>query len=110
MPQGALPLHLGFLRRLKWWVWFTEVIHPSDLQVTLGWAGVIGFGGALASIGFRYVTSGLHKLLTGRNTPGLVESFMELPGWARLTIPAVGGLCAGLVLYFGMRWRGGVTT
>ncbi|HEX4667218.1 MAG TPA: ClcB-like voltage-gated chloride channel protein [Chthoniobacterales bacterium] len=109
-PEGAPPLRLGSLRRLKWWVWFTEVIHPSDLQVTLAWAGVIGFGGALTSIGFRYVTSELHKLMTGSSTPGLVESFMELSWWARLTIPAVGGLLAGLVLYFGMRWRGGVTT
>jgi CIC family chloride channel protein len=109
-PDGALPLRLGFVRRLKWWVWFTEVIHPSDLQVTLAWAGVIGFGGALTSIAFRYVTSELHKLLTGSNTPGLMESFLALSWWARLTIPALGGLLAGLVLYFGMRWRGGVTT
>jgi chloride channel protein, CIC family len=109
-PRGALPLRLDFVRRLKWWVWFTEVIHPSDLQVTLAWAGVIGFGGALTSIGFRYLTSELHKLMTGSSTPGLVESFTALSWWARLTIPAIGGLLAGLVLFFGMRWRGGVTT
>jgi CIC family chloride channel protein len=109
-PHDALPLRLGFLRRLKWWVWFTEVIHPSDLQVTLGWAGVIGFGGAITSIGFRYVTSELHKLMTGNTAPGLVESFVGVSWWHRLAIPAVGGLLAGLVLYLGMRWRGGVTT
>ena len=109
-PEGALPLHLGFLRRLKWWVWFKEVAHPSDLQITLGWAGVIGFGGALTSIGFRYLTSALHKLMTGSSTPGLVESFMALSWWARLTIPAIGGFLAGLVLFFGTRWRGRVTT
>jgi len=108
--QGALPLRLGFLRRLKWWVWFTEVIRPSDLQVTLAWAGVIGFGGALTSIGFRYATGELHKFLTGSLAPGLVESFMGISWWHRLIIPAVGGLFAGLVLYLGMRWRGGVTT
>jgi CIC family chloride channel protein len=110
MPHGALPLRLGFLRRLKWWVWFTEVIRPSDLQVTLGWAGVIGFGGVLTSIGFRYITSGLQKLMTGSTAAGLIESFMGIPWWHRLVIPAVGGLLAGLVLYLGMRWRGGVTT
>jgi chloride channel protein, CIC family len=107
-PHGAL--HLGFLRRLKWWVWFTEVAQPSDLQLTLAWAGIIGFGGALTSIGFRYATSVLHKVMTGSTTPGLVESFTALSWWARLTIPAVGGLLAGFVLYFGMRWRGDVTT
>ena len=109
-PDGALPLRLGFLRRLKWWVWFTEVIHPGDLQITLAWAGVIGFGGALTSIGFRFLTSELHKFITGSSTPGLVESFIALSWWQRLTIPAIGGLLAGLVLFFGMRWRGGVTT
>lgn len=109
-PAGANPLRLGVLRRLKWWVWFREVIHPSDLQVTLVWAGLIGGGGALTSIAFRSATSVLHKLLTGSRAPGLVESFAALPWWARLTVPAVGGLLAGLVLYFGGRWRGGVTT
>ena len=108
--EGALPLHLGFLRRLKWWVWFTEVIRPSDLQVTLFWAGLIGFGGALTSIGFRYLTSELHKVLTGSAASGMVESFMEVSWPVRLTIPAVGGLLAGLALFFGMRWRGQVTT
>ena len=109
-PAGANPLRLGVLRRLKWWVWFREVIHPSDLQVTLVWAGLIGCGGALTSIGFRAATSALHKLLTGSRAPGYVESFAALPWWARLTVPALGGLLAGLVLYFGGRWRGGVTT
>lgn len=109
-PGGALPLRLGVLRRFKWWVWFTEVAQPSDLQMTLAWAGIIGFGGAVTSIGFRYATSLLHKLMTGGQGPGLVESFASLPWWARLTIPAVGGLLAGAVLHFGMRWGGGVTT
>lgn len=109
-PHGALPLRLDFLRRLKWWVWFSEVVHLSDLQITLAWAGIIGFGGALTSIAFRYATSVLHKIMTGSTTPGLVESFMALSWWARLTIPAIGGLLAGAVLHFGMRWRGSVTT
>jgi CIC family chloride channel protein len=109
-PEGAPSLHLGFLRRLKWWVWFKEIAHPSDLQITLAWAGAIGCGGALTSIGFRYLTSELHKLMTGSATPGLVESFIALSWWQRLTIPAIGGFLAGLVLYLGMRWHGGVTT
>ncbi len=108
--EGAPALRAGSLRRLKWWVWFKDVAHPSDLQITLAWAGLIGAGGALTSIGFRYITSELHKLMTGSATPGLVESFVALSWSARLTIPAIGGLLAGLVLYLGMRWHGGVTT
>jgi chloride channel protein, CIC family len=109
-PEGALQAQAGVVRRLRWWVWFKEVIHPSDLQITLGWAGVIGFGGALTSIAFRDAASSLHKLLTGSKIPGLVESFVALSWWERLIVPAIGGLLAGLVLFFGMRWRGGVTT
>lgn len=107
--SDALPRQ-EVLRQLKWWVWFRDVVHPSDLQITLAWAGAIGFGGALTSIAFRYLTSWLHKLMTGSDENGLVESFAALPWWARLTIPAMGGFLAGLVLYLGMRWRGGVTT
>ena len=109
-PEGASRVESCVVLRLKWWVWFKEVIHPSDLQITLAWAGVIGFGGALTSIAFRSATSALHKLMTGSQTPGLVESFLALSWWERLTIPAIGGFAAGLVLYFGARWRGGVTT
>jgi len=104
------PVQAGVVRRLRWWVWFKEVIHPSDLQITLAWAGVIGFLGALTSLAFRGATSSLHKLLTGSKTAGLVESFIALSWWERLTIPAIGGFLAGLVLFFGARWRGGVTT
>jgi chloride channel protein, CIC family len=103
-------LSLGSIRRLRFWVWFRERAQPSDLQVTLFWAGVVGFCGAICSIAFRYATSGVHKLLTGSSTPGLVESFAHLPPLFRLVIPGLGGLIAGGVLYFGRRFHGEVVT
>lgn len=48
--------------------------------------------------------------MTGSTTPGLVESFMALAWWERLIVPAIGGLLAGVVLFVGTRWHGGVTT
>ena len=113
MEEGAIEsgrLSLGSIRRLRFWVWFRERAQPSDLQVTLFWAGVVGFCGAICSIAFRYATSGVHKLLTGSSTPGLAESFAHLPPLLRLLIPAVGGLVAGGVLYFGRRFHGEVVT
>ena len=98
------------LRNLKLWVWFQEHTRPTDLQITLFWAGVIGFCGGLSSIAFRAATSGLHKILTGSSAPGLVETFEALPPWRRVAVPAIGGLLAGAVLYFGTRLRGRVTT
>ncbi len=85
-------LNLQTLRRLKFWIWFEEWTRPTELQVTLIWAGVIGFCGAACSIAYRVATTFVHKILTSSNAPGLVESFAELPLWGRLLIPAIGGL------------------
>lgn len=101
---------ISSLRQIKLWIWFKEIAHPSDLQVTLFWSGVIGFSGAVCSIAFRYATSITHKILTGSSAPGLVESFGHLPVWRRVVIPALGGLLAGAVISLGARWRGQVTT
>ena len=82
---------------------------PWQITPGLGWSNQ--FGGALTSIAFRGAQPAAStKLLTGSKAPGLVESFVALSWWERLTVPAIGGLFAGLVLYFGARWRGGVTT
>ena len=101
---------LPSFRRLKLLVWFAERMHPTELQGTLIWAGLIGFGGAITSIAFRFATNIAHKVLTGNSASGYVESFAQLPPSLRLVIPALGGLVAGAVMYFGMRWRGPVTT
>ena len=107
--QSTNPKPQSF-RRLKFWVWFLERAKPTELQVTLIWAGLVGFGGALCSIAFRVATTGLHKILTGSSEPGLVESFSHLSPLLRFMVPAIGGLLAGAVIEFGMHWHGRVTT
>lgn len=92
------------------WVWFQERAQPSDLQITIIWAGIIGFFGALSSIVFRGATTAVHRIFTGSAGPGLVESFQHLPPLARLIIPAIGGLIAGAIIQFGTRLHGRVTT
>jgi len=84
------------------WVWFTELVALSELQITLIWAGLIGFLGALASVGFRDLTQWVQWLLT-QHTGSLVESFTQLPVWQRLLLPIAGGLLAGVTLSFGQR-------
>jgi CIC family chloride channel protein len=110
--SSAEPKRLIFLplRRLKFWMWFKEKAQPSDLQLTLLWAGIVGFCGAICSIGFRFATGAVHKLLTGSPAPHLSESFAHLPPWMRLIVPGMGGLIAGAILQFGMRWHGQLTT
>jgi CIC family chloride channel protein len=97
-------------RRLKFLVWFKERAHPTDLQITLFWAGIIGFGGAVCSVGFRFLTGVIHKAMTGNSASGFVESFAQLRPWWRFLIPGIGGLIAGLIMYFGVRWRSKVPT
>lgn len=101
---------LGAFRRLKFWVWFRERAQPTDLQVTLFWSGIIGFCGAVCSIAFRVATRILHNALTGSSAPGFAESFSHLPPLLRIIIPSVGGLTAGAVIHFGLRWQGEVIT
>ena len=104
------PAKAESLRRLKFWVWFQERAHPSDLQVTLIWAGIIGFCGGLSSIAFRGATGVVHKFFTGSSESSLAESFEHLSPPFRLLIPALGGLIAGAIIQFGTRLHGRVTT
>ncbi len=105
-----IPLRPVWLRGLKFWVWLTDVIHPDEFQVTLFWAGVIGFAGALSSLGFRALAALTHAALTGDPTPRMVESFEHLPLWQRLVTPVVGGLVAGLIIFLGRRFHRHVAT
>ncbi|MEO7933032.1 MAG: ClcB-like voltage-gated chloride channel protein [Chthoniobacterales bacterium] len=103
------PAQAGDLRRLKLWAWFSELVRPNELQVNLFWAGIIGFLGAVLSVGFRQLTQVVHWLFT-RSDGGYVETFAHLIWWQRLLVPALGGLLAGLALYFGTRLKAGKTS
>jgi CIC family chloride channel protein len=63
--------------------------------------GLLGGGAALL---LRWAaTEAPHLLLPGSD---LVQGVALAPPAARLTIPAAGGLLAGLVLALGLRWTG----
>ncbi len=90
------------LRLLRWRVWLAERLQPTEWQMTLAWAALAGFMGALASLFFAACAEGVHQVLTN-SSAGVVESMRLLPWWARLLVPAAGGLLAGLVLMLGKR-------
>ncbi len=106
-PKQQAALSLGTLRRLRFWTWLHR---PTELQVTLLWAGIIGFCGAACSIIYRVGTTFVHKILTQSPAPGLVESFSQMPPAWRLLVPAIGGLIAGAIMQFGARFHGQITT
>jgi chloride channel protein, CIC family len=99
-PTRTLSPLLRLLLRLKFWV--VDHLRLSERQLTLIWAALIGVLGALASESFRKASELLHYVATGSSS-GIISSFTKLPWWQRLTVPTVGGLLAGLTLWFGNR-------
>ncbi len=99
-PAGLLMRRL--LRLLRWRVWIQEKLQPTEWQVTLVWAAVAGFLGALASIAFTMLTERVHDWF-GNSSLGVVDSMARLPWWGCLLVPTLGGACAGLILMFGQR-------
>jgi len=98
------PTTLSLELRLR--VWIAEIIRPNELQVTLFWAGVIGFTGALSSVGFRRLSEFVHRLFTQQpiTITGYVEGARYMSPWHRVLVPVAGGLLAGATLFFGTQW------
>ncbi|MEO8287036.1 MAG: ClcB-like voltage-gated chloride channel protein [Chloroflexota bacterium] len=78
---------------------------PEGYLILL-WAAFAGVVGALATLLFRYGISALQWLLVGNNG-SLVEIAESLPWYARLGLPAVGGLVAGGLLVLAHRYGEG---
>lgn len=99
-PTGVILRRLLWL--LRWRVWIQEKLQPTEWQVTLAWAAVAGFLGALTSILFLSLTEGVHSWF-GDSRLGVVDSMARLPWWGCLLVPTAGGACAGAILMFGQR-------
>ena len=87
---------------LKVRLWLSEKLRSVELQITLFWAGVVGFLGGMASILFRHALEGVQFLLT-RKEGSLALLGDQFPPWERFLLPTVGGLLAGVALHFGTR-------
>jgi chloride channel protein, CIC family len=75
-------------------------IWHEDLANIVFWAALIGICGALSSVAFREAARLLERLLTGQSQGGLVHAASELAWWHRAVIPVIGGVIAGLLLYY----------
>jgi CIC family chloride channel protein len=100
VTDPAAVLMRRMLRLLRWRVWIQERLQPSEWQVTLLWAALAGFLGAISSIIFTTLTERVHDWLVNSNL-GVVESMARLPWWGCLLVPTLGGALAGAVLVFG---------
>ncbi len=101
-PRKRLSGMSATLKQLRWHVWVREKLRPSDWQLMLLRSALAGILGALSSLAFKILTESVHELFT-HSTGGVVESMRQLPWWATLTVPALGGLIAGFILLLGKR-------
>ncbi len=99
-PAGVLLRRLQ--RLLRWRVWIQEKLQPTEWQITLLWAALAGFLGALASLVFRALAEDVPGLFSDSSLD-IVESMRLLPWWGCILIPTAGGAVAGLILVLGRR-------
>jgi H+/Cl- antiporter ClcA/predicted transcriptional regulator len=80
-------------------------IHFSEEAFHLVLAGGVGVIGGLVNIFFYYATESV-SLLFLRQPGELVEVAEKMAPWQRVLTPTLGGLCAGMVLHWGLRMVG----
>jgi H+/Cl- antiporter ClcA/CBS domain-containing protein len=96
----------GFFRR-HWQraLRIREKMRFSEEAFHLVLAGGVGVLGGLVNLFFYYATESVKTLFL--RAPGdPVEVAEMMVRWERLLVPTLGGLCAGLVLYWGLRLAG----
>jgi CIC family chloride channel protein len=82
-----------------------EKVRFSEGAFHLLLAGGVGVIGGLVNLLFYHATESAQGLFLRH--PGRPEEAGELmQGWQRVVTPTLGGLCAGLVLYWGLRLAG----
>lgn len=109
-----------FYRRLRIYQWFwaknwrrifdlRQYLKMNEEAYHLGLASVVGIIGGTVNLLFLYGIEGVKLLALQR--PGDLVGIAEMLDWkARLVIPALGGLAAGLILHWGLKWaRPGVS-
>jgi chloride channel protein, CIC family len=96
----------GYLR--EHWQRFLRIrekLRFSEETFHLILAGLVGIVGGVVNLSFHYCSRAL-SMVSFRGTGELVEMAGDLPAWERVLIPGLGGLAAGLLLYWGLRLVG----
>jgi chloride channel protein, CIC family len=94
--QGFVREHWQRLLRIR------EKLRFSEETFHLILAGLVGLVGGLTNLAFYFSSRALIAVSFGR-AGDLAEVATALPAWQRVLIPALGGLTAGAVLYWGLR-------
>ncbi|MGZ8900175.1 MAG: chloride channel protein, partial [Limisphaerales bacterium] len=100
--SGILPLVRRNLRRA---LVIRDRIRINEETLHLMLAGVVGVIGGLTNLAFYAFLEVVMWVALG-GSGEVVEIAELMPWWGRLVTPVVGGLAAGLVLYWGLRLAG----
>ena len=104
-PKILEDLHQFLRRHWQRAVRIREKLHFSEEAFHLLLAGGVGVIGGLVNLFFYYATESVKDFFL--HHPGdPVEVAEIISHWQRVLTPTVGGLCAGLVLYWGLRLAG----
>ena len=98
-------VHAFFQRHWQRALRVRERIRFSEEAFHLLLAGGVGVIGGLVNIFFYYATESV-SLFFLRQPGELVEVAEKMVPWQRVITPTLGGLCAGLVLHWGLRMAG----
>ena len=107
LPGSKLSRKMHELSRRHWQnaVRIREKVRVSEEAFHLVLAGGVGVIGGLVNLFFYYATESVKKLFM-RNLGDPVEVAEMMHPWQRVITPTLGGLCAGLLLYWGLRLVG----
>ena len=94
-----------FRRHMQQLLQIREKLHLSEETVHLALAGGVGIIGGLVNLIFHLCLETLKEFAL-RDQGDLVEIAEALRWWQLLLAPTLGGLAAGLVLYWGLHWVG----
>jgi CIC family chloride channel protein len=98
-------IHQYFRRNWQRALSVREKLHFSEEAFHLVLAGGVGVIGGLVNLCFYYATESVKNLFL-RHPGDPVEVAEIMADWQRVLTPTLGGLCAGLVLYWGLRLSG----
>ena len=101
----VVELHEFFRRHWQQSLSIREKLRFSEEAFHLVLAGGVGVMGGLVNIVFYYATESV-RLLFLRRPGDPVEVAEMMANWQRVLTPTLGGLFAGLVLYWGLRLVG----
>ena len=98
-------VHALFQRHWQRALRIRERIRFNEEAFHLLLAGGVGVIGGLVNICFYYATESVRVFFL-RQPGELVEVAEKMVPWQRVLTPTIGGLCAGLVLHWGLRMAG----